>query len=187
MPRKSIEFDPFLAFVNARGFHIASSAIDNDAIARPILKYILFWPNLATEALGLELHLKCLRAVRGNFEVGHDIEEQYGALLPEDKAEIEERLAHLISINPHYRDYKERGAYVDIQSILQRAKNMYTDARYWHEGKWPSMDSHGRIGNAGIGPLSDAIYELLIRLHPDWPERLRHFKINHYDDGQQPT
>ena len=64
---------------------------------------------------------------------------------------------------------------------------MYVKKRDWHEGDLPVADSSDKIGNAGMGPLSDAIYSLLQRLNPDWEQRLRTFKINGLDDGRPPT
>ena len=187
MPIKVKPFDPFLAFVNARATHLASFAVEDYVALRPALKHVLFWPEMANEALGLELHLKCLHAVRGRFEEGHSIKILFDKLDASDKAEIEARMAGLIAINPHYRDVQSRGTRIDLDSILVRADEMFNRARYWHEGIFPLADAADHIGDAGMAPMSDAIFDLLLSIHPEWWDGLKRFRIAALDDDTQPT
>lgn len=180
-------FDPFLALVNARAMHLASLAIERYIRKRPALMHILFWPEMTTEALGLELHIKCLHAVRGRFPDGHGIKALYESLDAADRRDIELYLEGVFMVNPHYSDVTNRRTQIDIESILIRADEMFKRGRYWHEGKLPLADSGGRIGDAGIAPLSDAIFILLQKIHPDWWDKLKQFRIAGLDDGKQST
>jgi hypothetical protein len=183
--KKPKPFDPFLCFVNARGMHLASFAIEEYVNTKPHIKNHLFWPEMIMEAFGLELHLKCLHAVRGHFEGGHGIKDLYKNLDPKDKQEIEARLTALIAKNPHYADVLTRGTQIDIDSILDRSDEMFCKGRYWHECEIPRTDSRGHIGDAGTAPLSDAIFELLLSINPDWWDKLKSFEIVGLDGGVQ--
>lgn len=164
--------------------HLASFGIEEYIASHPKLQPHLFWPEMIMEAFGLELHLKCLHAVRGRFEAGHGIEELYDNLDAADKADIESRLVALIDKNPHYADADRRGTQIDIRSILVRSDEMFCKGRYWHECKVPRADSRGHIGDAGTASLSDAIFEKLLQMNPDWWERLKQFRIEGLDDGE---
>ena len=189
MVKTNDPFDPFLCFVNARAMHLSSFAIEQFVESQPAIRHIMFWPEMVMEAFGLELHLKCLHALRGRFDGGHGIKELYDNLDPDDRAGIQTRFAELMAINPHYADadVQRRGTLLDMESVVIRADEMFYKGRYWHEGLLPRQDSRGHIGDAGTAVLSDAIFELLLAVKPEWWKMLTQFRINGLDDGTQST
>jgi hypothetical protein len=168
--RKTI--DPFLVFVNARSFQLAATVID----AQPQKDFFL-WPTIVTESFSLELHIKCLHRLRRRNLWGHDVRELFYKLSKRDQRQTAKYLQEVVSQHPLYSQATSEGIHLDVDSILMRASNMFMRARYWHELEMPNRDSYGHATTAGIGPLSDAVMQLILDLRPDWREKIKTVKF----------
>ena len=189
MPKKTPRIrgkrgDSILLFINARGFHYAAKVVDREESA----KSALVWPMMALETFALELHIKALHRVRRRKAPrGHDVSKLFHELSKSDQKKIGSYLSSSLAKHPQHKQFQTDGVAFDVDSILLRARDMFTRARYWHELELPSQDAREHGTNAGVGLLSDAITRLILDLRPEWREKISNFRFRFPRTGLLPT
>jgi len=175
--------DPFDAFLNAWGFHCAATVVSQ----RPEVK-VFAYPKMVNAALALELFIKSLHLIRRRRAKawGHDIEKLFKDLSKSDKKSITKHLENVLSSHPLKNEMLDAGILVDIESILLRSKGMFDKQRYWFEKPPLGRDSDGRATDAGIEPLTNAVYNFILELKPDWKERYEEYAKNGIDFTHHP-
>ena len=164
--------DPFDAFVNAWGFHSSATVLDKRKEVN-----VFAYPVMVNGAFSLELCLKCLPLVRRKRRAarGHDLSALFGSVSKADKRRVRYHLDRILEVHPLTPAMLKSGILLDVESILLRANGMFEDQRYWHERNPLGRDSTGRAASAGIEPLANAMFKLLLEIRPEWQDRFKAF------------
>ena len=133
------------------------------------------------------MSLKCLHRLRRRTIKGHNSHELFFKLGRSDRRKIAVYLLEIVRQHPNYLEFFSYGVKFDVDSVLQRASDMFTKARYWHELELPSADNQGHSSNAGIGSLTDAIARLILELRPEWKDKIANFRFIVPRTGTLPT
>lgn len=157
--------EPVQVFINAYSFRASSIALN----AQPE-KHLFFWPMVVNEAFALELFIKCVHRVRRRDLWGHDVQYMFGKLTKRDRKAITQRYDAIVQRHPLYDKFVDMGVALDIDSVLMRSKDAFPRVRYWHERTMPNRDAQGKVSNAGVGSLCDAIMQFLVELRPAWAQ-----------------
>ncbi len=165
---KPLPLDSFLAFYSARAFQMTSTILD-----RQPNKPFFIWPLIVNETFSLELHLKSLHRIRRRIAHGHNIRFLFESLSMADRKKIESHFNAIAVQHPLHGAAIKDGIPMDLESVLTRSSDLFHNARYWFQGHLPTPDSKGHRTNAGIGPLSDAVMQLILELRPDWRSMIK--------------
>jgi hypothetical protein len=149
-------------FMNARGFAVAAAAVDAQGEVP-----MLLWPKVACTAFSLELYLKCLHRLRRRYIEGHNVAALFAKLSKADRTRVTTVFDEVKQGHPSYSHFVAAGVLMDIDSVLQRASDMFVTSRYWHELNLPSSDSSGLTSNAGVDRLCDSIRLVITEIKPD--------------------
>lgn len=175
--------DALLTFLNARGFGLVAQIVN----AQPDNKSLLMWPLIANESFALEMYLKCLHRIRRRKNVwGHNIGVLFDKLSRKDKKTITAYLLDFVRGHPDYLLMFSKGVSFDAAEVARRATS-FAKARYWSELELPSEDGQGFVGNMGVGSLIDAVVRLILELRPDWPDKVKNFRIKIPGQGHLQT
>ncbi|HEX3725126.1 MAG TPA: hypothetical protein VHV08_02745 [Pirellulales bacterium] len=171
-------FAPDKAYVNALSFRAAVVALNSCTVSVGVDRLLLFWPTVVCEAFSLELFLKCLHAIRGiPHKQKHDVETLFGVLSTTDKDTTTKYFHEIVQLHPQHSLALMHGVSFDIEAVLQRTKDAFIKVRYWHEGTPPSADASGKISNAGVGSLCDALNRFIDEIRPEWRTMSLHTSV----------
>lgn len=156
-------------YVNALSFRVAAMVLSRPDIATGVDKMLLFWPTVVCEAFSLELFIKCLHAIRRRIpKKKHDVEALYQGLSKADRKTIAKYFYEIVQAHPQHDLALKHGITFDVDSVLQRTRDTFIRVRYWHEKQPPSPDASGKVSNAGVGSLCDALNQFIDELRPQW-------------------
>lgn len=163
-PPSYLAFEVFMA---AQSFGRAALALSD----RVPSDEFFVWPMVVNQALCLELHLKCLRRIRGKYSFGHDAQFIFNQLSRLDRSSIKSHLKRIIAEGPPdpSLDHKQ----LELESSLLRNRDTFKTGRYWFEGTLPKPDTYGNRGNAGTDFLTEAVLRRILQLRPVWREQLK--------------
>ena len=151
--------DPFEIFVDACAFWKTAALAGR-------IEYGLHYkiPMLVLEVFSLELHLKCLHALRGNRKWGHDIGELFSDLPDGEQAAIAAKFQQQCAGRSEF-------ASLTLAAVLDRSKELFEKARYRFEGEEWNPDASGERGNRGFDRLIRSIHDVIEEQQPDWHDR----------------
>jgi hypothetical protein len=174
----------FLTYISARGFLASAQILDREPNSKMHL-----CPAIMCAIFSLELHLKCLYRIRRRYgKGGHNVQLLFQGLSERDKREITKRFDLAVTTHPLYESYVEIGTKMDIESVLTRLSDVFDRIRYWNEEVQSKPDSDDFSGSPGIDTLSNVLNQIILEIHPEWPERGEKGELRFLPDRlRQPT
>jgi hypothetical protein len=158
--------DPRLAFLSAEAFLEVCKVMT--AALRAGNTRILSLALATNAAFSLEMYLKCLLLLeQGLAARGHDIHALFHSLSSSTQSELTRAHEKFVESNSALMErLSQEGLPTNLEDLLKRGRNAFTDFRYAHE-QIPSKTDFALNG------LTKCVRERILELQPSWDSALQ--------------